>query len=381
MKATEFLEQVSDQWVEGFKPVRAQRIPPARILEFNRFLAGVKSGRVPEWQFLRETQTRSDFTYLMGDTLDRQILGSYMEAPYSWSLYTKKTQLRDMRTASRMTKDGARGLLAPVNELAPYPERAYTDGRYQITPKKHGARMAFSWEAWLNDDLGAFQDSPSDLGIAARRTEESAVTKLYADPTAQAAFYSVGNRNKVITTFGAASNNPALSIAGLQSAFIVLANQRDSDGQPVRIDAVTLVVPPALEITARNILNAITIELTEAGGTSNQKLIASNWMRAGLTLAVNYQLPLIDTVFGSTGWYLFANPNAGRPALEIGFLRGREQPELFRKSPNAMRVGGGMVNPEDGDFDTDSIEFKVRHTFGVASLDPKMSVFSEGDAS
>jgi hypothetical protein len=37
---------------------------------------------------------------------------------------------------------------------------------------------------------------------------------------------------------------------------------------------------------------------------------------------------------------------------------------LFVKSPNAIRVGGGPVAAEDGDFDTDGVAYKVRHCFG-----------------
>lgn len=50
--------------------------------------------------------------------------------------------------------------------------------------------------------------------------------------------------------------------------------------------------------------------------------------------------------------------------MEIGFLTGHETPELFMQSPNAVRVGGGAVDPMDGDFRTDSIDWKVRYVFG-----------------
>jgi hypothetical protein len=64
--------------------------------------------------------------------------------------------------------------------------------------------------------------------------------------------------------------------------------------------------------------------------------------------------------------------------MEIGFLTGHETPELFQKSPNAMRVGGGAVSPEDGDYDTDATEWKIRHVFGGTLMDPKSGVASPG---
>jgi hypothetical protein len=95
-------------------------------------------------------------------------------------------------------------------------------------------------------------------------------------------------------------------------------------------------------------------------------------------LVINPWLPLISTTNGNTSWYLFADPNVGRPAIEVGFLIGHETPELFMKSPNATRVGGGLIDPTEGDFDTDAVEWKERHVFGGTLMDPKSGVASNG---
>ncbi len=63
------------------------------------------------------------------------------------------------------------------------------------------------------------------------------------------------------------------------------------------------------------------------------------------------------------------------------FLRGHEEPELFIKEPNARRVGGGPVDPMDGNFENDSIDYKVRHVLGVSRIDPKATVASNGSGS
>jgi hypothetical protein len=105
-------------------------------------------------------------------------------------------------------------------------------------------------------------------------------------------------------------------------------------------------------------------------------------MKNRVRLSVDPYIPIVaSSSNGSTSWFLFANPNNGRPALEIGFLRGHESPEIFIKAPNAQRVGGGNVNPMDGDFDTDSIQYKVRHVLGGVTQDNKMSVASNGSGS
>jgi hypothetical protein len=194
--------------------------------------------------------------------------------------------------------------------------------------------------------------------------------------------FTSGNKNIINTTNGASATNPALSVAGLQDGMTVLAKQLDSDSEPIMVDAVTLVVGPALIVTALNILNSTELRpKTSGGATSAQELIAQNWMKNKIRLAVNYYIPRVATTNGDTTWFLFADPAVGRPALELGFLKGHETPELFMKTPNAQRVGGGAVNPMDGDFDSDAIEYKIRHVLGGVRLEPKSAVSSNGSGS
>jgi hypothetical protein len=40
--------------------------------------------------------------------------------------------------------------------------------------------------------------------------------------------------------------------------------------------------------------------------------------------------------------------------------------------------GSGQTNPMEGDFDTDSVAYKIRHVLGGTLLDPIMAVASSG---
>jgi hypothetical protein len=286
--------------------------------------------------------------------------------------------VRDFRTVNRHSVYGVDQVLESIPaEKGEYKNAAmYENTPFSYAVAKYGRKVPYSWETLINDDLGAFEDTPERLGRAAGRTEEKFVTELFVDSTGpHGSFYTAGNSNIV-------TSNPVLSIAGLQTAMTVLAAQVDEQDEPIFIESMELVVPPALEITALNILNAIQLNLAAAGGTTTQELVAVNWMKNRVRLSVNPYLPIVaSSSNGSTQWYLFANPNNGRPALEAGFLRGHEEPEVFMKSPNARRVGGGDVDAFSGDFDTDSIEYKVRHVLGGTRMDPKMTVGSNGSGS
>lgn len=358
------------------RSVRGRRNDPKykqSLLEATRLYQGVLDGRVPVYR-LQEAMTTSDFQYLFGDIVDRQLLAAYQRMPVVWQSVAKRGRVRDFRTVNRYTLDGGEAVLEEVKQASEYPAANVTDSRYQYAVKKFGKRLPFTWEARINDDLDALADMPMRLANSARFSEEKFFTQLFASSTGpNSTFFSSGNHNLV-------AGNPALSVAGLTTAFNTLAAQVDTDGNPIYVGGVKLVVPPALKITANNILNATEILAADGGGdgTGNNQLRVANWLRNDVEVVVNPWLPVVDTTSGNTAWYLFADPAVGRPAMEIGFLIGHETPELFQKAPNAVRVGGGTVDPMDGDFDTDSIDTKVRHVFGGVLMDPKSAVASTG---
>ena len=66
-------------------------------------------------------------------------------------------------------------------------------------------------------------------------------------------------------------------------------------------------------------------------------------MKNIVKLQVASYIPMIATSNQNTSWFLFADPATSRPAAEIGFLRGHEEPELFMKE-TGVYLGMRMVN-------------------------------------
>jgi hypothetical protein len=352
----------------------------ARVAEAAEFVADVVAGKRPSY-LLQEAMSTSDFPLLMGDVLDRQLLGNYTAFQPTWQNYCKRGRVNDFRTVRRIQMDGLTGRFYPSylkpENTAPQ-EGALSETGYTYNVEVYEKAAAINWRMLVNDDLDAFSDIPRRLAQGARYTEEYFATALFVTTTGpHGSLYSAGSYANVVT------GNPALSIAGLQTAMRILGAQTDSDGEPIVVDAVELVVPPALEITAQNILNAtqILVDPNVAAGTAQQQMFAQNWMRNRVRLSVNPYIPIVaSSSNGSTSWFLFANPERGRPAIEIGFLRGYEQPGLYQKAPNTMRVGGG-VDAMLGDFDTNEIRYKGMHIIGGCRLDPKATVASNGSGS
>lgn len=380
MPETELLQMIENLRAVDASPHRlfgdaGQQVPSRRgraspqylnkLAECAHFVAEILEGKRPYYHF-QEAMTTADFPLLFGDVLDRQLLASYREAPATYRSYCRISQVPDFRNVSRFAIDGADGVLDTVAEKAEYPETDLDESRDQYQVAKRGRRIPISWESIVNDDMNALRDIPARLGRAARRSEEKFATELFAATAGPSTNIYTTARDNLLTT----ADGAALSIATLQIAFQKLAEKTDPGGEPILTDAVHLVVPPALEVTAMNILNGLQLEVTEQGGTTNQTLHAVNWMRNRLTLHVNRYLPIVSSGggVGNTSWYLFGNPTDSRPALEMGFLRGHQEPEIWIKRANAMRAGGGDVMPLEGDFDTDAIQYRVRHVFGGTAL-------------
>ncbi|WP_166345096.1 hypothetical protein [Phytoactinopolyspora limicola] len=338
------------------------------LAEAGELIANVYKGKVPVYR-LQEAMSASDFPLLFGDILDRQLLGKYEEWPATWQRLARRGTVRDFRAVKRFAVDGAEAVLEKVPAGGEYKEAALKEAQYEYRVEKRGRRIPFLWETIVNDDLDALRDTPERLAKAARLSEERFATSLWA---ANTTFFSGGNGN-VIT------GNPALDVDALETGLTVLWSQVDEDKNPIFTGQVRLVVPPQMKVTAMNIVRATQIRVASGSGTSANQLVGQNWMTDEIAeVVVNPWLPIVDQTNGATGWYLFADPSVGRPALEIGFLRGNETPALFVKSPNSMRVGGGAVAAEDGDFETDGVNYKVRHVFGGTMMEPKAAVFSNG---
>lgn len=383
----------------GFSPLR-QNANQARVAAAAMFWADLREGKIPAYLLrealqprtaavvrainsnypgiisLSETLTRSDFSNLTGTVLGRMVIARYREFPSPWRQFAKVTTLNDFRQVSRFAVNGLEGpwpVQLEDQELA----YGYMSEGTPVTfaPAKYALGARLSFELIINDDLNAFNSIPDRLGRGGARTVNRAVTKLYVDANGpHASVYTGGNANKV-------TSNAALSITALATAVGQIRGMLDTQGEPINIEMLTLVVPPALSVTAQNILQATLIRMTNLGGASGQEMEVNNWIGSSMNLAVDPYIPIIaSSANGNTSWFLFADPSNGAAAIEVGFLPGFGEPVVYQKIADTARVGGG-IDQEAGDFGTMSQDWKGVVAFGGAVIDPKLTVGSNGSGS
>ena len=356
---------------------------------------------------LRETMSVTDYQSLFVDVLDRIYYGFYNAYPIVNKSIVKTHGLRDFRLVSRFLLDGAVTPLTPMDAAAPPPQRAMSgpvpqDGStypttntapIQYQPLLWQAMTAVNWRAFVNDDLGIFRDLSNRLAIAGNRGISKYITGLFFQSTGlNTNLFKAGYTNLITTAYGAASNNPPLSQQGLQDAWKVLAAMKDSGGDPILpTGKATLVYGPALKAVAENLKSSTRAFISVEGGTQNvqgfptQFVEAANWAMQDMNLVMDPYMPIVMSGasgnIAQTAWALVLDPmSQNRPCVEVGFLQGYETPQIYQKTPNTMRIGGG-VDAMLGDFNSMDQELKIVTVFAGTQIDGRSVVGSTGAGS
>jgi len=327
---------------------------------------------------LEEAITTTDFPLIFGQILDREVLARYKVFVADWKSYFRISRLRDFRTVNRFKITGNDSRLPEVAEKGEYLVAPVGDGRYYYNLKKYGRQFDISWEATINDDMGAFEDIAPRMANAAIRTEAFNATSTFVSATGpHAGLFGAAPAAGIVDVDGQTVQNFGvlpLTIANLETTLELMAAQTDVNGEPIAVRGIHLVVPCSLEFTARQILTSGLKQWTEgAVGVPVPYPTTNVVSQVGIQLHVDPYLQVVDTSgTNDTTWYLFGDPSQGA-AMEFGYLRGHETPEICMKSSDKVSMGGGAISPFEGDFATDNIFYRVRIVKGSCRLDPRFA--------
>lgn len=326
---------------------------------------------------LQEASTMSDFPILFGNVLDRELLAKYTLAMPDWRSYIGVGTQKDFRASGQEVIGifGLRGRLPKVVVRGPYTQdKEVGEGKVAITLSKFGRLFGLAWETVLADhELGAFNNVGGDLVEAALVTEFFEATSLIAAAAGpHASLYGAPITHPIDGASVTNKGTLGLTAINLGTTVGLMRGQVDTDGNPILIAGFELVVPPAREIDMLKILRSVSVPSDAAGRD------ISVIRQMSITGHVNEYLPIIDTSANKdTTWYLFARLASGQ-AVRLNFLAGRTSPELVLKAPNKVAVGGGAQGPLEGDFESDSILWRVRVIMGGTQIDPRLTFAQDG---
>ena len=287
--------------------------------------------------------TTSVLADALADSMAKRLAKDYQGQSRWWEQVCVRVGLSDMRTQTRVLLNDFASL-ATVAESGAYQNAAWGDTKETYTPGKRGNLVYVTMETIINDDLRAVQRIPTKLAVAATATINEVVAGLFtANAGAGPAMADTYNVFDATNHQGNAGTS-ALSSTSLQAAMVALAKMTNSSGKRIGVVGRYLLVPPDLMYTA-----AIIAGTPQVPGSNNNDV---NPLAGQI-------VPIVVPNFADVNnWYLLASP-AQVECLEVGFLNGREEPELMVQD-----------NPTDGSvFTNDAITFKVRHIYGAGWLD------------
>lgn len=369
-----------------------------RPMELLRLIREAGTGQHIAMGKLREAVSSGDFPLLFQSISQASMLGQYADLPQQWPTFSVRQTVPDFRPARLVRWDSKMDQLPDYNggadrhvralpripELTEYPTFNLTTEGSDYFVNKYGARFPFSWEAFMNDELRVLQQLPTEMARWARDTEDVLTTGVLATLTGPNPdfFNTTENFGSQVGPGNFVEDNPPLTLDNLEKA-IQQVSMRQINGRMVRVQNFVLLVPPSLALTAHEIANSTTYMRVHRTSTDEEiRVNVASPIAGRFTVVESLWLPQIDqSPTAATTWYLL--PAGGQtergPAIVTAFLRGHESPEVRVMGDTGRAIGGAEINPFEGSFSHDDIQYRVRSIVGAAGIDASAVAVSTGD--
>jgi len=350
MEAALGVREAIGKGVPAFRGVREAYVAITGDFDLARLTGG--GGFSGQRMLASEAVLTADFPNILLNSMTKRLLQDWAELALDGlsNLYTKQS-ISDFKQQDRV-REGYFGELPIVGEgglgdagntgngTPSYLEVARpTDEHIFYTLQKRGGMLSISEETIRNDDLGAIARFPGRLARAGRWTLKNYITSFFANNPNYSAD-SVAWFNSAHANLGAL----ALSQDALIAAEIALMIQTEKDsGEPLGLPLDWLMVPPQLAATARQ------INQTNTAGSN------AFFQRFGVN---NERIYVNEKLTDTNDWY-YGTKQENAPFLEIGFLDGIENPQIFLA--NQPTIGT--------QFTMDELQYKVKMVFNGAIID------------
>lgn len=319
---------------------------------------------------LQESLTLSDWAVGFGNLMNRSML-KYFERDDMYSVWRDMVRVvpaSDFRPKIGVRYGGFEGLKL-INELQGYqPLNNPSEESVSYAVDVYGGTMGISWRMIVNDDIGIVAQMPRKFANAAKRKLFKFVMSfLFDNPT----IYNDGvlfrnNHPTVNGTVNASNIVEYNSTNRLSYKDLIRARDRMLKFKDINLNEhmgiypSILVYPIAFAEFVRLVLDNDVVPSTRGSVADNQEAFGAN---RGFTTDLNFVrtwgLRTVPNVLSdnTTNVFLLADPYEF-DGIEIAFLNGMEEPEIFQELPNSGRH-----------FYNDEIVYKIRHVYGGNVMD------------
>lgn len=361
------------------------RIKPAnhlvtrtKVAEADRLLQAAFRGDKISAGKLAEVHTTSDLKFNIAHLVTAIALPQFDDAVRTWDQVAGVRVVPDFGpvrlqslfgdlTGAGVAGAGTQGIsggLVGVPEGNPYPYVTVTGQEaFYAKLQKFGTKFGFTWESTVNDVVGFFEQIPGELVQLALDTEEREVYEALIN----------GTTNELATQTlpdGTVTDpNAAISPEAIWAAILQLQNVVINGRKVGRASGYNVVVPAGTADYVNYALNRNILQIVDGSVVYGP----------GDRSALNNVTVVESTYVTGTNWYVLPKPGAiRRPVLELLRLRGYEAPELRVHGDTGSYVGGAAVSPFEGNFDNDTVDYRIRYVAGGVMWSSAYAVKSDG---
>lgn len=361
------------------------RIKPAnhlvtrtKVAEADRLLQAAFRGDKISAGKLAEVHTTSDLKFNIAHLVTAIALPQFDDAVRTWNQVAGVRVVPDFGpvrlqslfgdlTGAGVAGAGTQGIsggLPSIPEAAPYPYVTVT-GQEAFYAKlgKLGAKFGFTWESSVNDVVGFFEQIPGELVQLALDSEEREVYEALINGTTNEL------ASQTLPDGTVTDPNAAISPEAIWAAILQLQNVSINGRKVGRASGYNVVVPAGTADYVNYALNRNIIQVVDGNVVYGP----------GDRTALNNVTVVESTYVTGTNWYVLPKPGAiRRPVLELLRLRGYEAPELRVHGDTGSYVGGAAVSPFEGNFDNDTVDYRIRYVAGGVMWSSAYALKSDG---
>jgi len=274
----------------------------------------------------------SDFPYILANAVNKSLRAEYDLVERTFQPFCRRTTMSDLKTKSVNQLSGLLGKLEEIPEGAEYKADSMTEAKEEYSLVKYGKKVKITDETIINDDLDAFSRIPRAIAYEAGYKQSDIVYSILSgNPT-------MGDGNSLFdsASHGNDGTGGAISDTTLKEAIKKMRQQTGLNGKFINVAPRYLIVGPEAEADAIKWMTQSHFPSTVAN-----KNIYQGAMEV-----------IVDPRLTGDNWYVSAAPT-NIDTIEYAFLDGE----------------GDFTTENKMNFDTDSMEVKVRMFFAAKAID------------
>jgi len=302
------------------KPAQgSEKYRHATLTSIGQSLLGDEARDLAPVEIAKRSLLTGDFPLLL-QSVGARILTSEFEAQVgTYKAWMKMVDVPDFRTMTELTASFGGGRLAKIKERADLKKLGGNEKAESWKIETFGNSFELSREMLINDDLGNFSNLIGTFGRMSQTTANGIAYDLLQLKGDYASYkmadgsspYVAGRNNKA---------TDALSSTALSAGRLAMSKHKSIDGAtPLNIKPKYLLVSPALEVTAREILGA-----SQKLGVDNQSVPNVNQNL--------YELIVDPEIESATAWYLLSDYRT----LKMGFLAGTNRSPVVEQTHSSV---------------------------------------------